>query len=87
VTYKDHVLGLYRADFLFFDAIIVELKAVARLSAMDDAQTINYLKASRRHIGLLLNFGTARLEYRRLIYGVTLSPSSVQSVADLPSLA
>ena len=68
ITYKGDLLVVtYKADFICYDAVIVELKALDRLSGREKAQVINYLKASEIERGLLLNFGTVRLEYERLI--------------------
>ena len=67
IKYKDQVLSkYYEADFICFDKIIVETKALSELSGIDEAQVINYLKATGLKIGLLINFGAESLEHIRL---------------------
>jgi GxxExxY protein len=58
----------YRADFVCFEGVIVELKALSDLSGAEEAQIINYLKATKCPKGLLINFGTKRLQYKRYIF-------------------
>ncbi len=57
----------YQTDFICFNSVIVELKALQRLSGTEEAQVINYLKAANLHRGLLLNFGSKSLQYKRLV--------------------
>jgi GxxExxY protein len=59
----------YRVDVLCYDSIVVELKALASITGAEAAQLLNYLKATGCSRALLLNFGTRRLEYRRLVLG------------------
>ena len=69
VLYKGHRLNTtYRADFICFDAVIVEAKAISKLSGIEGAQIINYLKATGYRIGLLLNFGSESLQYKRFVF-------------------
>ena len=68
VKYKNTNLACgYRADFLCFDDLIVELKAVQKLSSIESAQLINYLKAGDCKRGLLFNFASRSLEYKRFV--------------------
>ena len=68
VTYKGHVLHtVFRADFVCHQSIIVELKSLATLTGVEEAQVLNYLKATGLEIALLLNFGTSSLQQKRLI--------------------
>ena len=67
VTYKGKPLPKeFRADFVCFNQIIVELKAVTEFAEEHYAQVYNYLKASGLQLGLLINFGKTLLEYKRI---------------------
>jgi GxxExxY protein len=69
VFYKGHRLTCsFRADVVCYESVIVELKAIKTLTGVDEAQLLNYLKATRIERGLLLNFGQSRLEYKRFVF-------------------
>ena len=67
IIYKQAGLGRYYCDLLVEKMIVVELKAIDRLDSSHVGQVLNYLRASRLNIGLLLNFGRPRLQYRRVV--------------------
>ncbi len=69
IRYKDIILPHYfYADFVVYDKIILEIKAVSGLKEEFVAQAINYLKASGNKLSLLINFGEQSLNYKRIIY-------------------
>jgi len=57
----------YQPDFLCFDEVIVEIKAMSNLSGVEEAQLLNYLKATHLKVGLLINFGSKSLEHKRFV--------------------
>jgi GxxExxY protein len=65
VKYKDHVLGTFAADMIVEDGLLLEFKALENLPLISEIQVVQYLKASRLDIGLILNFGTATLQIKR----------------------
>ncbi len=66
VKFRGHVVGEFYADILLENKVILELKAVRSLTPEHQAQLINYLNATEIEVGLLINFGNPRLEYKRL---------------------
>jgi len=69
IFYKRQQIGTRRVDFLVEGVVSVEIKAVVKLEDVHLAQAINYLEAYNLEIGLLINFGSKSLEFKRLING------------------
>ncbi|MFU8858055.1 MAG: GxxExxY protein [Deferrisomatales bacterium] len=67
VRYQGEVVGEFVADLLVEGSVIVELKAVRKLSPVHEAQLVNYLVATEKPVGLLVNFGETRVEVRRKV--------------------
>jgi GxxExxY protein len=68
IEYKDIVLPRkYVADFVVYNEIIFEVKAISQLTNSDIKQTLNYLASSKNKLGLLANFGEDSLKYKRII--------------------
>jgi GxxExxY protein len=65
IFYKERLAKHFVCDFIIEDVVVVELKAISQLGDVEKAQILNYLKATRLPVGLLLNFGTRSLEYKR----------------------
>jgi GxxExxY protein len=80
VFYKGQRLRCgYRADFICYDSLVVETKAISRFTTADEAQTINELKATGYNRGILLNFGSPSLEYKRLVHNLRESAKSADN--------
>lgn len=68
VRYKEVIVGDYDADLIVEDCVLIEIKIAPQYDKRDEAQLLNLLKATGIKLGLLINFGRAKVEYRRLIY-------------------
>lgn len=77
----------FRADFICYGAVLVEIKALCRLSGTEEAQILNYLKATGLEVGLLLNFGEASLVHRRFAHSKTLADVSTDRAATPETLS
>lgn len=67
VFYDGVVVGEYFADIFVESEIIVELKTVQSLAAIHKAQLLNYLRATNKRVGLLINFGPSKVEVNRVL--------------------
>ena len=67
VFYEKQIVGEFITDILVEDAIIVELKSVRQLAKIHEMQLVNYLVATQKDLGLLINFGEEKVEVRRKV--------------------
>ena len=68
ISFKNVIVGNYFADLMVDDKVIVELKVAKKYNSQDEAQLLNELKASEVEVGLLMNFGREKVEFKRFIY-------------------
>jgi GxxExxY protein len=68
VRYKEVIVGEYDGDMIVNDVVLVEIKIAAQYDKRDEAQLLNVLKATGLKLGVLLNFGRYKVEFKRLIF-------------------
>ncbi len=68
VKFKDIIVGDYAADILVDKKVIVELKVANKYNPKDEPQLLNELKATEMKVGILINFGKEKVEFKRFIY-------------------
>ena len=76
IHFKGHIIGERRVDFMILNKICVEIKAITHLESTQLAQAKNYIEAFRMDVGLLLNFGAASLEFKRVERWDSTAPNS-----------
>jgi GxxExxY protein len=88
VYYKGRRLSCgYRADFVCFESVLVETKAISALTSVNQAQLLNQLKATKHRRGILVNFGALSLEHKRMVFGTENNLcESPKSVDQYPTL-
>lgn len=81
IEYKgEPIRGEYRMDFVCYEEIVLEIKARSNTGPADHAQVISYLASSKCRVGLLLNFGGAKLEHKRFVW----TPHDLRDAAQPP---
>jgi len=70
VRYKGEIVGTYSADMVVNDAVVVEFKVAEEYRKADEAQLLNELAATNKPVGLLINFGRRKVEFRRLVWNL-----------------
>ncbi len=68
VLYKGVIVGDYEADLFVQESVIVELKVAKEYNPADEAQLLNELKATGIRVGLLINFGRTKVEFKRMVF-------------------
>jgi GxxExxY protein len=73
VSYKGDLVGIYKADLIVDNKIVLEIKGISRLNASHEAQALHYLAATGLQLAILINFGMSSLEYRRVVKSANIS--------------
>jgi len=68
VRYKDVIVGHYEADIFVNDTVVVEIKVAKEYQRGDEPQLLNELKGTGARVGLLINFGRAKVEFKRFVF-------------------
>jgi len=68
VIFKNIEVGFYKSDIFVNDCVVVELKAAKTYNSEDEAQLLNELKATGINVGLLINFGRTKVEFKRFVF-------------------
>jgi GxxExxY protein len=68
VRYKEAIVGEYDADLIVAESVVVEVKIAPQYDKRDEAQVLNMLKATGIKVGILVNFGRYKVEYKRLVF-------------------
>lgn len=84
VYFRGFLIGEYRADMFIEDCVVVELKAAKAIDPAHQAQLLNYLKATRVEVGLILNFG-AKPEFKRMVFDDDRKSAVSETLNDLSS--
>ena len=79
VTYENEVVGEFIADVIVNNTVIVELKSVKNIAEAHEMQLVNYLVATRKPIGLILNFGECKVDVRRKVKELPINSISCKS--------
>jgi len=86
VLYKGRRLNAkYKPDFVCFDTVIVEPKALSVIGRVEESQILNYMKAAGVECGLLLNFGARSLHHRRFVLSKSVKSAESADVRSIPS--
>ncbi len=67
INYKGHEVGIYRPDLIAFGTLVIDTKVIDRITDVERAQVINYLRITKLTVGLILNFKRSKLEWERII--------------------
>ena len=82
VTFKESIVGTYYADLFVERKVIVELKVAKEYNPRDEAQLLNELKATGVEVGLLVNFGAKKVDFKRIIFSKNYSTKEMEVATD-----